>query len=225
MRDEQRRDSTMRTTFQGSIVALVTPFRAGKVDEAKLRELVEWHVASGTDGIVPCGTTGESPTLSHEEHKRVVEIVVETARGRLAVIAGTGSNSTSEAIDLTAHARKAGATGALVVNPYYNKPTQEGLYRHFRAIAEAVDIPILVYNIAGRTAVNVETETLARLARDCSNIVGVKEASGSLNQMPQVILACGPDFSVLSANNNTPLPLMPLGGRGSSPSSPTSCPA
>src|SRR5216683_1824675 len=186
MRDEQRRDSTMRTTFQGSIVALVTPFRAGKVDEAKLRELVEWHVASGTDGIVPCGTTGESPTLSHDEHKRVVEIVVETAGGRVAVIAGTGSNSTSEAIDLTAHARKAGA----------------------------VDIPILVYNIAGRTAVNVETDTLARLARDCGNIVGVKEASGSLDQMTQVILACGPEFSVLSGDDNITLPLMSVGGRG-----------
>ena len=166
-RSEQRRDSTMRPTFQGSIVALVTPFRGGKVDESqarrRARELVEWHVASGTDGIVPCGTTGESPTLSHDEHKRVVELVIETARGRVAVIAGTGSNSTSEAIDLTAHAKKAGATGALVVNPYYNKPTQEGLYRHFRAVADAVDIPILVYNIAGRTAVNVETDTLARI--------------------------------------------------------------
>src|SRR6202008_1686902 len=137
-----------------------------------------------------------------------------TARGRVAVIAGTGSNSTSEAIDLTAHARKAGATGALGVNPYYNKPTQEGLYRHFRAIAGAVDIPILVYNIAGRTAVNVETDPLARLARDCGNIVGVKEASGSLDQMTQVILACGPEFSVLSGDDNITLPLMSVGGRG-----------
>src|SRR5574337_1190300 len=138
----------MRATFQGSIVAMVTPFRNGKVDEAKIRVLVELHVKSGTDAIVPCGTTGESPTLSHDEHKRVVELVVEAARGRVAVIAGTGSNSTAEAVDLTAHAKRAGATGALVVNPYYNRPTQEGLYRHFRAIAEAVDIPILVYNIA-----------------------------------------------------------------------------
>jgi 4-hydroxy-tetrahydrodipicolinate synthase len=192
----------MRATFQGSIVALVTPFRGDLVDEPKLRELVEWHVASGTDGIVPCGTTGESPTLSHDEHKRVVEIVVEAARGRVAVIAGTGSNSTAE------------ATGALVVNPYYNKPTQEGLYRHFRAVSEAVDIPIIVYNIAGRTAVNVETDTLARLVRDCPGIVGVKEASGSLDQMTQVILACGPDFSVLSGDDNLTLPLMSVGGRG-----------
>src|SRR2546430_3902127 len=205
---------TMRPTFQGSIVALVTPFRGGTVDEAKLKELVEMHVTQGTDGIVPCGTTGESPTLSHDEHRRVVEIVIEAARGRLHVIAGTGSNATSEAISLTAHAKKAGATGALVVNPYYNKPTQEGLYRHFRAAADAVDIPILAYNIASRTAINVETDTLVRLVKDCPNIVGVKEASGSLDQMTQVILACGPDFSVLSGDDNLTLPLMSVGGRG-----------
>ena len=204
----------MRPMFQGSIVALVTPFRGGKVDETKLRELVDFHAAQGTDAIVPCGTTGESPTLSHDEHKRVVEIVIEAARGRVPVIAGTGSNSTAEAIDLTAHAKKAGARGALVVNPYYNRPTQEGLYRHFRAVAEAVDIPILVYNIASRTAVNVETDTLARLVKDCPNVVGVKEASGSLDQMTQVVLACGPDFSVLSGDDNLTLPLMSVGGRG-----------
>ncbi|MEK6665889.1 MAG: 4-hydroxy-tetrahydrodipicolinate synthase [candidate division NC10 bacterium] len=203
----------MKPTFQGSLVALVTPFRDGKVDEPKLRELVEFHVGNGTDAIVPCGTTGESPTLSHDEHKRVVEIVIEAARGRVPVVAGTGSNSTTEAIDLTAHARKAGAAGALIVNPYYNKPTQEGLYRHFKAIAEAVDIPILVYNIQSRTAVNVETDTLARLAK-IPNIVGVKEASGSLDQMTQVILACGPDFTVLSGDDNLTLPLMAVGGRG-----------
>jgi 4-hydroxy-tetrahydrodipicolinate synthase len=205
---------TMRPTFQGSIVALVTPFRGGTVDEAKLKELVEMHVTQGTDGIVPCGTTGESPTLSHDKHRRVVEIVIEAARGRLHVIAGTGSNATSEAISLTAHAKKAGATGALVVNPYYNKPTQEGLYRHFREVADAVDIPILAYNIASRTAINVETDTLVRLVKDCPNIVGVKEASGSLDQMTQVILACGPDFSVLSGDDNLTLPLMSVGGRG-----------
>ncbi len=204
----------MRSTFQGSNVALITPFRNGNVDEAKLRELVELHVTHGTDGIIPCGTTGESPTLSHDEHKRVVEIVIEAARGRVPVLAGTGSNSTAEAIDLTGHAKKAGAAGALVVSPYYNRPTQEGLYRHFRAIADAIDIPILVYNIASRTAVNIETETLARLARDCANIVGVKEASGSLDQMTQVILACGPDFTVLSGDDNLTLPLMSVGGRG-----------
>ncbi len=204
----------MRREFKGSIVALVTPFRDGKVDEAKLRELVELHVRNGTDAIVPCGTTGESPTLSHEEHKRVVEIVIETARGRIQVIAGTGSNATAEAIDLTVHAKKAGADGALLVSPYYNKPTQQGLYEHFKAVAEATDLPILVYNIQGRTAVNVETDTLARMARDCRNIVGVKEASGSLEQMTQVILACGPDFTVLSGDDTLTLPLMAVGGRG-----------
>jgi 4-hydroxy-tetrahydrodipicolinate synthase len=204
----------MSQGFHGSLVALVTPFRNGKVDEAKLRELVEFHVTHGTDALVPCGTTGESPTLSHEEHHRVVEVVIEAARGRIPVVAGTGSNSTAEAIDLTRHAERAGAAGALVVNPYYNKPTQEGLYRHFRAVAEAVRIPILVYNIAGRTGVNVETDTLARLVRDCGNVVGVKEASGSLDQMSQVIAACGPDFSVLSGDDNITLPLLAIGGRG-----------
>jgi 4-hydroxy-tetrahydrodipicolinate synthase len=204
----------MSQTFQGSFVAMVTPFRNGKVDEAKLRELVELHVANGTDGLIPCGTTGESPGLNHDEHRRVVEIVIEAARGRIRVIAGTGSNSTAEAIDLTKHAEHAGAAGALVVNPYYNKPTQEGLYRHFRAVAESVAIPILVYNIQSRTAVNVETDTLARLVRDVRNIVGVKEASGSLDQMSQVIAACGPDFSVLSGDDNITLPLLAIGGSG-----------
>jgi 4-hydroxy-tetrahydrodipicolinate synthase len=200
--------------FQGSLVALVTPFRNGKVDEAKLRELVQFHVTNGTDGIIPCGTTGESPTLDHDEHRRVVDVVIQAAAGRVAVVAGTGSNSTAEAISLTRHAEQAGARGALVVNPYYNKPTQEGLYRHFRAVAESVSIPIIVYNIQGRTAVNVETDTMARLARDCRNIVGVKEASGSLDQMSQVIAACGPDFTVLSGDDNVTLPLMAIGGRG-----------
>ena len=204
----------MSQTFQGSFVAMVTPFRDGKVDEAKLRELVEFHITHGTDGLIPCGTTGESPTLNHDEHKRVVEIVIEAARGRIKVVAGTGSNSTSEAIDLTKHAERAGATGALVVNPYYNKPTQEGLYRHYRAVAESVAIPIIAYNIQSRTAVNVETDTLARLARDVRNLVGVKEASGSLDQMSQVILACGPDFSVLSGDDNITLPLLAIGGSG-----------
>ncbi len=204
----------MRRSFQGSIVALVTPFRNASVDEAALRELVEFHVRNGTDGIVTCGTTGESPTLSHDEHKRVVEIVIEAARGRIPVIAGTGSNSTAEAIALTVHAKEAGADGALVVSPYYNRPTQQGLYEHFKAIADATNLPILVYNIQSRTAVNVETETLARLARECRNIVGVKEASGSLDQMTQVILACGPEFTVLSGDDTLTLPLMAVGGRG-----------
>jgi len=204
----------MSQTFQGSFVAMVTPFRSGKVDEAKLKELVEFHITHGTDGLIPCGTTGESPSLSHDEHRRVVELVIEAARGRIRVVAGTGSNSTAEAIDMTKHAERAGATGALVVNPYYNKPTQEGLYRHFRAVAESVAIPILLYNIQSRTAINVETDTLARLVRDAKNIVGVKEASGSLDQMSQVIAACGPDFSVLSGDDNITLPLLVIGGSG-----------
>jgi 4-hydroxy-tetrahydrodipicolinate synthase len=204
----------MSQTFQGSFVAMVTPFRNGKVDEAKLRELVEFHITHGTDGLIPCGTTGESPSLSHDEHRRVVELVIEAARGRIRVVAGTGSNSTAEAIDMTRHAERAGATGALVVNPYYNKPTQEGLYRHFRAVAESVAIPILLYNIQSRTAINVETDTVARLVRDAKNIVGVKEASGSLDQMSQVIAACGPDFSVLSGDDNITLPLLAIGGSG-----------
>jgi 4-hydroxy-tetrahydrodipicolinate synthase len=204
----------MSQTFQGSFVAMVTPFRNGKVDEAKLKELVEFHITNGTDGLIPCGTTGESPTLSHDEHHRVVELVIEAARGRIRVVAGTGSYSTSDAIEMTRHAERAGAGGALVVNPYYNKPTQEGLYRHFRAVAESVAIPILVYNIQGRTAINVETDTMARLARDVKNIVGVKEASGSLDQMSQVIAACGPDFSVLSGDDNITLPLLAIGGSG-----------
>ena len=204
----------MSARFQGSFVAMVTPFRNGRVDEAKLRDLVDFHVAHGTDGLIPCGTTGESPTLSHDEHKRVVEVVVEAAGGRIPVVAGTGSNSTAEAIDLTKHAERAGAAGALVVNPYYNKPTQEGLYRHFRAVAESAAIPILVYNIQSRTAVNVETATLERLVRDVKNVAGVKEASGSLDQMSQVIAACGPDFAVLSGDDNLTLPLLAVGGHG-----------
>ncbi len=204
----------MSAKFQGSFVAMVTPFRNGAVDEAKVRELVELHASHGTDGLVPCGTTGESPTLSHDEHRRVVEIVVEAARGRIRVVAGTGSNSTAEAIGLTRHAEQAGAAAALVVNPYYNRPTQEGLYRHFRAVAESVAIPILVYNIQSRTAVNVETATLERLVRDVKNLAGVKEASGSLDQMSQVIAACGPDFSVLSGDDNLTLPLLAIGGHG-----------
>jgi 4-hydroxy-tetrahydrodipicolinate synthase len=204
----------MSQRFQGSFVAMVTPFRNGKVDEVKLKELVELHVTNGTDGLIPCGTTGEAPSLSHDEHHRVVELVIEAARGRIRVVPGTGSYSTSDAIEMTKHAERAGAAGALVVNPYYNKPTQEGLYRHFRAVAESVAIPVLVYNIQSRTAVNVETATLARLVRDVKNIVGVKEASGSLDQMSQVIAACGPDFSVLSGDDNITLPLLAIGGSG-----------
>jgi 4-hydroxy-tetrahydrodipicolinate synthase len=204
----------MRRTFQGSLVAMVTPFRNGAVDEPALRELVEFHVKNGTDGLIPCGTTGESPTLSHDEHKRVVEIVIDAAARRIPVVAGTGSNSTAEAIDMTVHAANAGANGALLVSPYYNKPTQQGLYEHFAAIAAAAPaLPLILYNIMGRTAVNIETDTVARLAK-IANIVGVKEASGSLDQMTSVILACGPDFTVVSGDDSLTLPLMAVGGKG-----------
>ena len=199
--------------FGGAIVAIVTPFRKGKVDEEALRRLIEEQIAGGTDGIAPCGTTGESTTLSHEEHDRVIEITVEAVKKRVPVIAGTGSNSTAEAIRLTKHAWKAGADAALIVCPYYNRPTQEGLYLHYRAIAEEVPIPIIIYNIPGRTGTNMLTETLARLA-EIPNIVGVKEASGSLKQMSDVIRLCGPDFCVLSGDDIFTLGLLAIGGKG-----------
>jgi 4-hydroxy-tetrahydrodipicolinate synthase len=199
--------------FGGAIVAIVTPFRDGKVDEEALRRLIEEQIACGTDGIAPCGTTGESTTLSHEEHDRVIEITVEAVNKRVPVIAGTGSNSTVEAIRLTKHAWKAGADAALIVCPYYNRPTQEGLYLHYRAIAEEVPIPVIIYNIPGRTGTNMLTETLARLA-EIPNIVGVKEASGSLKQMSDVIRLCGPDFSVLSGDDIFTLGLLAIGGKG-----------
>ncbi len=199
--------------FKGAIVAIVTPFKKGKVDEASLRKLVEFQIKNGTDGIVPCGTTGESSTLSHEEHDKVIEIVIDAVKKRVPVIAGTGSNSTAEAIRLTRHAYKAGADGALMVAPYYNRPTQEGLYQHYKAVAEAVPIPIIIYNIPGRTGVNINPETLARLAK-IKNIVGVKEASGSIKQMSDVISLCGPNFDVLSGDDLFTLPLMAMGGCG-----------
>lgn len=199
--------------FQGSMVALVTPFRDGKVDEGTLRELVEFHVQNGTDVLVPCGTTGESPTLSHDEHKRVVDVVVEAAAGRIPVVAGTGSNSTAEALDLTRHAKHAGADGALMVVPYYNKPTQRGLIEHFRAVAEAVDIPIILYNIPGRTGVNMLPETVATLA-EFPNIVGVKEASGNLEQITYIVKLCGDRLTVISGDDTLTLPIMAVGGQG-----------
>lgn len=200
--------------FKGSIVAIVTPFKNGKVDEATFKKLIEFQIKNGTNAIVPCGTTGESPTLSHEEHNRVVELCIETVKGRVPVIAGTGSNSTVEAVALTKHAAKAGAQGALVVSPYYNKPTQEGLYQHFKAVAESADIKLILYNIAGRTAVNIEPATVARLAKDCKNIVGVKEASGSLEQMQMTKLLCPKDFLLLSGDDALTLPLLSVGGVG-----------
>jgi 4-hydroxy-tetrahydrodipicolinate synthase len=199
--------------FKGAITAIVTPFRNGKVDEKAFRELIEFQIANGVNGIVPCGTTGESSTLSHKEHDKVIEITIDAVKKRVPVIAGTGSNSTDEAIRLTKHAYEAGADGALMVCPYYNRPSQEGLYQHFKKVAETVPIPIVPYNIAGRTGVNLEPATLARLA-GIGNIVGVKEASGSIKQMSDVIRLCGPDFSVLSGDDLFTLPLMAMGGSG-----------
>lgn len=199
--------------FKGAIVAIVTPFKDGRVDEAALRDLIEFQIANGTDGIVPCGTTGESSTLSHEEHDRVIEITIDAVKKRVPVIAGTGSNSTAEAIRLTKHAYDAGADGALMVCPYYNRPTQEGLYQHYKLVAEQVPIPIIVYNIPGRTGVNLTPETLARLAK-IKNIVGVKEASGLIKQMSDVARICGKDFTLLSGDDGFTLPLMAVGGHG-----------
>ncbi len=200
--------------FKGSIVAIVTPFKNDQVDEKTLRKLVDFHIKNGTSAIVPCGTTGESATLNYEEHERVIEVCIEQAEGRIPIIAGTGSNSTQEAIMLTRHAAKAGASASLQVSPYYNKPTQKGLYEHFKAIAEAVDLPMILYNIASRTGVNIEPETIARLARDCKNIVGVKEASGNLEQMSRVKILCGKDFDLLSGDDVLTLPVLAIGGVG-----------
>jgi len=199
--------------FPGTFTAIVTPFKDGQIDEKAFNKLVRFGIDGGVTGFVPCGSTGESATLSYEEHERVVELCVKEVAGQVKVIAGTGSNSTQEAIELTRHAKKVGAHGALLVSPYYNKPTQEGLYRHFKAIAEAVDIPIVLYNIQGRTAVNIENPTMERLSR-IPNIVGVKEASGSIPQMSEVIRLCGSDFCVLSGDDQMTFPLMALGGQG-----------
>lgn len=199
--------------FTGAITALVTPFKNGQVDEKALRDLIEFQIAGGVDGLVPCGTTGESPTLSHDEHDRVIEITIDAAKKRVPVIAGTGSNSTAEALRLTKHAYEAGADGALIACPYYNKPTQEGIYQHFELISKTVPIPIVPYNIPGRTGINMSPELIARLSK-ISNIVGVKEASGSLKQMNDVIDLCDPEFDVLSGDDGMTLPLISIGGKG-----------
>ena len=197
----------------GSIVALLTPFKNGKVDEAAFQSFVEWQVAQGTHGLVPCGTTGESPTLSHEEHNRVVELCIEAAGGKVPVVAGTGSNSTDEAISLTQHAKKAGATAALVVTPYYNKPTQEGLYQHFKAIHDAADLPIVIYNIPGRSVVDMSVATMARLAK-LPNIIGVKDATADLARPVRLLQEVGPDFIQLSGEDATALAFNAQGGVG-----------
>jgi 4-hydroxy-tetrahydrodipicolinate synthase len=199
--------------FEGIWTALVTPLQDDAIDERALVALVERQIASGIDGLVPCGSSGESATLSHEEHRRVMDIVVGTADGRVRVIVGTGSNSTQEAIALTRHAKDAGADGALLISPYYNKPTQEGIVAHYAAIAKATAFPLVVYNIPGRTQSNLEPETTARLA-EIDHVVGIKEASGSVDQISQVIAACPPDFAVLAGDDSFTLPLMALGGHG-----------
>ncbi len=203
----------MALILRGSMVALVTPFRNDRVDEAALKRLIEMHIEAGTSAVVPCGTTGESATLSFDEHDRVIELSVEAARGRIPVIAGTGSNNTREAIRLTKHAKDVGADAALLISPYYNKPTQRGLSLHFKAIAEAVDIPLIVYNIASRTAVNIEPETFAQLA-SIKNIVGVKESSGNLEQMSRILQSTHGKLVLLSGDDALTLPVLAIGGTG-----------
>ena len=200
--------------FSGAYTALVTPFKNGALDETRYRRLIEWQIEQGINGLVPCGTTGEAATLSHDEHEQVIRICVEQAKGRVAVLAGAGSNNTAEAIRLTRFAKDAGADGALLITPYYNKPTQEGLYRHFAAIANAVDFPLVPYNVPGRTGCNLLPATLGRLARECRNIVGVKEATGDLAQVSEVLEYCGSDFCLLSGDDFTVLPTLSVGGCG-----------
>ncbi|MDR1036936.1 MAG: 4-hydroxy-tetrahydrodipicolinate synthase [Deltaproteobacteria bacterium] len=199
--------------FRGVIPAMVTPFRDGAVDEDAYRRHIDFLITSGVHAVLPCGTTGESPTLTHEEHGRVIEIAVEEARGRVPVLAGTGSNSTREAVEMSVHAKKAGADGLLLVSPYYNKPTQEGLYRHFTAVAREAPLPVILYNIPGRCSVEILPETVARLAK-VPEFVGVKEATGDLNKMIRVIELCGPDFLVTSGDDGLTLPLLSVGGGG-----------
>jgi 4-hydroxy-tetrahydrodipicolinate synthase len=199
--------------FHGALTAIITPFRDGAVDEAALRELIEWQIQSGIDGLVPCGSTGESATLSHAEHERVIRITIEQTRKRVPVVAGTGSNSTAEAIRLTASAREMGADGALLISPYYNKPTQDGIYKHYKTIAASVDLPIFAYNIPGRTGSNVAPETLARLA-ELKNFIGVKEASGSTEQTSDLLRLTNGKFTVLSGDDALTVPLMAIGAKG-----------
>ncbi len=199
--------------FRGSITALITPFKKDVIDEKAFQDFVDWQIKEGSHGLVPCGTTGECPTLSHDEHNRVVELTVEVAKGRVPVIAGTGSNSTAEAIQLTKHAKKAGADAALVVTPYYNKPTQEGLIQHYLAIANAVDLPIIIYNIPGRSVIDMSIETMEKLAKH-ENIVGVKDATNDMMRPLRSRLAFGDEFCQLSGEDGTAVPFLAQGGRG-----------
>ena len=200
--------------FRGTFTAIVTPFRDGAVDEPALTQLVEWQIESGITGIVPVGTTGESPTLDHAEHARVIEIAVKAAAGRCKIIGGTGSNSTSEAVALTQDAEKVGADAALLVTPYYNKPTQEGLFQHYKAIASATRLPIILYSIPGRCGIEIAVDTAVRLARECSNIVSIKEAGGSVERVSQLRAALPPEFTVLSGDDSLTLPFMSVGAEG-----------
>ena len=199
--------------FKGVFVAIVTPFKNGKIDEEALRGLIDFQIAGGVDGIVPCGTTGESATLNHEEHDQVIRIAVDACKGKASVLAGTGSNSTQEAIQLSRNAKNAGADGLLQITPYYNKPNQEGLYHHFSSIADAVDLPIVLYNVPSRTSVNMVPETVVRLAK-IEKIVGIKEASGSLQAISKIIDNCGKDFTVLSGDDPLLWPILAIGGKG-----------
>lgn len=201
--------------FTGAFTALVTPFRNGQVDEEAYRAFIEWQIEQGIDGVVPCGTTGESATLSHAEHKQVISICVDQVKGRVPVLAGAGSNSTTEAVELTRYAKEAGADGALLITPYYNKPTQDGLIAHFKAVAAEVSIPYIMYNVPGRTSVNMQPKTMARLFREVPEIIGVKEATADLVQISDILEYCGLDFQVLSGDDFTTLPLLALGGCGS----------
>ena len=199
--------------FNGALSAIVTPFRDGEIDERALREIIEWQIESGIDGLVPCGSTGESATLTHAEHDRVIKITIDQARRRVPVVAGTGSNATAEAIRLTISAHEMGADGALLISPYYNKPTQEGIFRHYKMVAAAVDLPIFVYNIPARTGSNILPETFARLC-EVRNVVGTKEASGSMDQISDIRRLCGDRLTILSGDDALTLPAMALGAKG-----------
>ncbi len=199
--------------FKGSMIPIVTPFKEGEIDEKGFQNLIEFHIKSGTDAIVPCGTTGESATLTYKEHEKLIDICLEAVNHRVPVIAGTGSNSTDEAIELTIYAQKAGADGALLITPYYNKPTQEGLYQHYKAIAHKTDLPLILYNVPSRTGVNMLPETVAKLS-DIPSIVGIKEASGSLQQICEIIHLCGEKCSVFSGDDFINYPILAMGGKG-----------
>ena len=201
--------------FKGSIVALVTPFKEnGDINEERLRFLIQWHIKNKTDGILVCGTTGESATLSHEEHRRVVEIAVSEAQNKIPVIAGAGSNSTRESLELAQHAREVGADSILVITPYYNKPTQEGLYQHYKKIAKEVKLPLIIYNVPSRTGCNILPQTVARIYKECQTVIGIKEASGSMDQITKLMTLVDREFLLLSGSDEIVLPILSVGGRG-----------